>query len=154
VSKLDEYEINDGTLALITQDEETTTVYEDDRIFSVAKNANEIMEDSCAYFGSSLAGRQQGTNNLIGVTHKSPIIVEESREIIFFPTCSPRLEKCSWVSLKNIEKYYTDGKKVVIEFKNGRKLRLNLSYGVIDNQILRATRLESVLRGRKSTKKL
>jgi len=151
---LDEYEINDGTLALITQDEETTTVYEDDRIFSVAKNANEIMEDSCAYFGSSLAGRQQGTNNLIGVTHKSPIIVEESREIIFFPTCSPRLEKCSWVSLKNIEKYYTDGKKVVIEFKNGRKLRLNLSYGVIDNQILRATRLESVLRGRKSTKKL
>lgn len=151
---MDEYEINDGTLALITQDEETTIVYEDDRIFSVAKNANEIMEDSCEYFGSSLAGRQQGTNNLIGVTHKSPVIVEESREIIFFPTCSPRLEKCSWVSLKNIEKYYTEGKKVVIEFKNGRKLRLNLSYGVVDNQILRATRLESVLRGRKSTKKL
>ena len=151
---MDEYEINEGTLALITQDEDTTIVYEDDRIFSVSKNANEIMEDSCSYFGSSLAGRQQGTNNLIGVTHKSPIIVEESREIIFFPTCSPRLEKCSWVSLKNIERYYGDGKKVILEFKNGKKLKLNLSYGVIDNQILRATRLESVLRGRKNIKKL
>lgn len=149
-----EYEINDGTLALISKDEETTIVYEDDKIYQVNKNANEIMEDSCSYFGSSLAGRQQGTSNLIGVTHKSPVIVEESREIIFFPTCSPRLEKCSWVSLNNIEKYYTDGKKVIIEFKNGKKLKLNLSYGIIDNQILRATRLESVLRGRKSIKKL
>ena len=102
---MEEYEINDGTLALISEDEENTTVYEDDKIFKVSKGANEIMEDSCAYFGSSLAGRQQGTNNLIGVTHKSPVIVEESREIIFFPTCSPRLTKCSWVSLNNIEKY-------------------------------------------------
>jgi len=150
---LDEYEINEGTLALIS-DKESTIVYEDDKIFCVPKIANEIMEDSCAYFGSSLAGRQIGTNNLIGVTHKSPIIVEESREIIFFPTCSPRLEKCSWLSLNNIDSYYTDGNKVVIEFKNGQKLKLNLSYGIIDNQILRATRLESVLRGRKSTKKL
>ena len=151
---MEEYEINKGTLALISKDEENTTVYEDEKIFNVKKNANEIMEDSCAYFGSSLAGRQQGTNNLIGVTHKSPVIVEETTEIIFFPTCSPRLEKCSWVSLNNIEKYYSDGKKVVLEFKNGKKLKLNLSYGVIDNQILRATRLESVLRGRKSSKKL
>ncbi len=151
---MEEYEINDGTLALISLDEENTTVYEDDKIFKVSKGANEIMEDSCAYFGSSLAGRQQGTNNLIGVTHKSPVIVEESREIIFFPTCSPRLTKCSWVSLNNIEKYYSEGKNVTIEFKNGQKLKLKLSYGIIDNQILRATRLESVLRGRKSTKKL
>ena len=29
---------------------------------------------------------------------------------------------------------------------------LNLSFGVIDNQILRATRLEAVLRGRKVQK--
>ena len=149
-----EYEINEGTLAVISTSDESSIVYEEEKIFTVNKCANEIMEDSCAYFGSSLAGRQQGTNNLIGVTHKSPVIVEESREIIFFPTCSPRLTKCSWVSLNNIEKYYTEGKKVIIEFKNGQKLKLNLSYGIIDNQILRATRLESVLRGRKSIKKL
>ena len=34
------------------------------------------------------------------------------------------------------------------------EIALNLSYGVIDNQILRATRLEAVLRGRKNEKKL
>ncbi len=31
---------------------------------------------------------------------------------------------------------------------------LNLSFGVIDNQILRATRLEAVLRGKKCKKAL
>lgn len=148
-----DYEINDRTLALISTDK-NTLVYEDNKVFSVPKIANEIMEDSCAYFGSSLLGRQQGTTRLIGVTHKSPVIVEESREIIFFPTSSPRLKTCSWLSLKNIDCYYNEGKFVVIEFKNGQKIKLNLSYGIIDNQILRATRLESVLRGRKNTKKL
>jgi phytoene dehydrogenase-like protein len=65
------------------------------------------MEESCEFFGSSLIGRQKGTTKLIGITHKAPIIIEETREIIFFPTTSPRLSCCSWISLKNIEKYYT-----------------------------------------------
>lgn len=148
-----DYEINVDTLALINE-KDKTKVYEIDNTFYVDKSANKIMEDSCEYFGSSLAGRQKGTFNLIGVTHKSPIIVEETQEIIFFPTVSPRLKNCNWISLKNIDKYYHDKGKVVIIFKNGQKLELLTSYGIVDNQILRATRLESVLRGRKKSKKL
>ena len=101
------------------------------------------------FFGSSLKKKQKGTTNLIGVTYKCPIIVEESRNIIFFPTCSPRIINCSWISLNNIDKYYKGpGGKVIIKFKNGQKIALSSSFGVIDNQILRSTRLESVLRGR------
>ena len=110
------------------------------------------MEDSCQFFGSSLLGRQKGTTRLIGVSHKAPIIVEESKEIIFFPTLSPRKSSCSWISLKNIDSYYNKNKSVLIKFKNNSQLELNMSYGIIDNQILRATRLESVLRSRKSEK--
>ena len=40
---------------------------------------------------------------------------------------------------------------MAIEFKNKRKLLLPISFGIIDNQVLRATRLESVLRQRKSS---
>lgn len=148
-----EYEININTLALISENNKTK-VYEDNKIFYVDKSANKIMEESCEYFGSSLLGRQKGTSNLIGVTHKSPIIVEETKEIIFFPTVSPRLNNCSWISLKNINRYYNDNNKLIIEFKNNQKIELLLSYGVVDNQVLRATRLESVLRGRKNTKNL
>ena len=150
---MNEYEINEDTLALISLDD-NTKVFENDRTFTIEKATSKIMEDSCEYFGSSLSGRQKGTEKLIGVTYKAPIIVEESKNIIFFPTTSPRIKSCNWISLNNLERYYTKNKKVVLEFKNKQKIMLNMSYGIIDNQILRATRLEAVLRGRKSEKKL
>ncbi len=148
---MDEYEINEDTLALISLDDKTK-VFEKDKTFTVLRQTNLIMEDSCAYFGSSLSGRQKGTQNLIGVSYKAPIIVEESKNIIFFPTNSPRQKKCNWISLNNLERYYSKNDKIVLEFKNHQKIMLNLSYGIIDNQILRATRLEAVLRGRKVQK--
>ncbi len=145
-----DYEINEETLAIIPIDEKNSMVYELNNTFEINKSANKIMEDSCQYFGSSLKGRQKGTYNLIGVTHKVPIIIEETKEIIFFPTHSNRLVKCNWISLKNIINYYKEDEKMVVEFKNNQKIKFNISYGILDNQILRATRLESVLRQRKN----
>ena len=143
-----DYEVNIDTLALISLNEKTK-VYEKNRVFIVDKSANQIIEDSCNFFGSSLSGRQKGTSCLIGINYKCPIIIEESRNLIFFPTCSPRLLSCSWISLNNIEDYYKSPTgKVIVKFKTGQKINLSLSYGVIDNQILRSTRLESVLRAR------
>lgn len=148
---MESYEINDETLALIAL-KNKTEVFEENNHFFVDKNANEIMEESCAYFGSSLIGRQKGTEKLIGISYKAPIIVEESKEIIFFPTSSPRKEECSWISLNKINRYFRTSDKMVIEFKNGNKVVLDLSFGILDNQVLRATRLESVLRSRKYEK--
>ena len=145
-----DYEVNEQTLAIIPARRGLKSrVYEIGSSFVVDKSPNRIMEESCEYFGSSLLGRQKGTTNLIGVSHKAPIIVEETKELIFFPTSSPRTDKCAWVSLKGISKYYSEKNKIFIEFKDKRKVAMPASYGVIDNQILRATRLESVLRERK-----
>jgi len=148
---VENYEINTETLALIAL-KNKTEIFEENNHFFVDKLANEIMEESCAYFGSSLAGRQKGTEHLIGVSYKAPVIVEESKEMIFFPTSSPRKEDCSWISLQKINKYFRAGDKMVIEFKNGSRVVLDLSFGILDNQVLRATRLESVLRSRKNVK--
>ena len=122
---------------------------EKDNTIIVSKTPMQIIEDSCSYFGSSYYGRAKGTKKLIGVSHKAPIIIEESREIIFFPTSSPRLYECCWVSLKNIDKYKKEENNSLILFNGGHSLLLNMSYGSLDNQVLRATRLESVLRMRK-----
>ena len=111
------------------------------------------MENSCEYFGSTLDGRQKATTKMTGITHKVPVIVEESNKIIFFPTTSPRIYECAWLSLKHIDRYYKVGQKVCIEFKNGKKLLLPISYNTIDNQILRSSRLELVLRERVENKK-
>lgn len=147
------YEINESTLAVVSNAENLSTVYEEDKIFQISLNSNQIMEDSCNYFGSSLDGRRKGTEALIGINYKPPVIVEESKEIIFFPTASSRSKMNHWISLNHIASYYKDGENMIIQFKNGQKVYLNISYGILDNQILRATRLESALRGRKKSKK-
>ncbi len=142
------YEISEETLYLESVGEKTKII-EKENIIEVDNKIQKIMENSCEYFGSSFEGRKKGTTNLIGVTHKSPIIIEETKGIIFFPTTSHRLEDCIWISLNNLKNYYKSNNNVVIEFNNGQKLNLNISYGVIDNQILRASRLDAVLRIRK-----
>lgn len=148
---MEKYEINENTVALFSMSNKTR-IYEEDKNFVVDQSANEIMETSCSYFGSSMDGRKKGTNNLIGVTYKAPIIVEESKDLIFFPTSSPKQKNCSWLRSNKIKNYYYQNNHLVVEFKNGDKILLNISYETINNQILRATRLESVLKDRKIQK--
>lgn len=144
------YEISNDTLAIIPIDNYRSKVIERNSVFLVNKTPMEVVEDSCEYFGSSYDGRHKGTKKLTGITHKSPIIIEESREIIFFPTTSPRLYECSWIAFKNILNLRRVNNNTMIEFKSGYLLELEISYGSLENQILRSARLESVLRDRKA----
>ena len=147
---MNEYEINDETLAILPIDECRSKVVEKSKTFIVNQSTMKIIDDSCQYFGSSYQGRFLGTKKLIGISHKAPIIVEESREIIFFPTTSPRLFKCAWLSLKNLQNYKRNNESTIVIFNNGHLLDINISYTSLDNQVLRAARLESVLRLRKN----
>lgn len=145
---MNEYEINAQTLAIIPLGKEKSKVIEKNGDFIINSSPIKIIDESCKFFGSSYEGRFAGTKTLTGITHKSPIIIEESKKIIFFPTKSPRLNTCAWISFNNVSDYYGDGKDSVIRFSCGKELRLHTSYTIIDNQVLRATRLESILRKR------
>ena len=108
----------------------------------------------CFLPGSSFEGRKEGTKKLLGITHKSPIIIEESRKIIFFPTSSPENKDCMWINLEKIDKYYKLDKRLcAIQFKNGDVMQFDISYGSLSNQILRATRLKYILEERINAKK-
>lgn len=145
----DRYEINSSTIAIIPLDGNSSKIIESHHEFVVHRSVLDIMDDSCRFFGSSYSGRHEGTKYLIGSSYKSPIIVEESRELIFFPTSSPRAQECIWLALSFIEKYYRVGMKTIVHFKNGKSLDLDISFGSLENQVLRATRLESILHKRK-----
>ncbi len=147
------YEINSGTCALIPLDITTTQVIEQDETFIINQNSQEIINESCKFFGSSYEGRKEGTKALTGVNYKTPIIIEESRNIIFFPTSSPRLNLSTWINVNYVEKYIKNNKTSKVLLKNGQLIELNLSYGSLENQILRATRLDSILRQRKNNEK-
>lgn len=150
---LKDYEINIYTLALIPIKNNVTKVIEEDNEFLVNKKTIDIIDDSCKFFGSSYIGRHTGTKNLIGINYKSPIVIEESNEIIFFPTSSPRFNECCWLSLKNIKNYIKKDNCTKIIFNNEKEINIKISYGSLKNQILRSTLLESVLRSRKNYKK-
>lgn len=144
------YEINTGTLAIIPIDENTTKIIEFDNEYVVNKSCFEIISDSCNYYGSTYQGRYEGTKNMIGMSYKLPIIIEESRNIIFFPTTSPKLLTCAWVSLNNLKTYFKANKGSNIIFKNNSTVTLDMSIFSLESQILRASRLESVLQSRKN----
>lgn len=146
------YEINSDTLAIIPYDNGKSKIIEKQREFIVDRTPMEVISYSCLYFGSSYEGRHSATKYLLGISYKSPIIIEESKNIIFFPTSSPKLFDCSWISLKNIVDYKRVKNRTSIIFENNKKLMLNVSYGSLDNQILRAARLESVTRNKKAKK--
>lgn len=143
------YEINKGTLAIISVKENQSKIIEENDILTVDRDSVKIIDDSCRFFGSSYAGRHEGTKSLLGIHYKSPIVIEESQEIIFFPTASPRVEDCHWISLKHVDKILKNKHSTKIVFKNGKELELNISYGSLENQLLRATRLKCILHDRK-----
>lgn len=148
-----DYEVNYDTQVILPIEGSKSKVIESDNVYVVNQTVQEVLEHSCEYFGSSYEGRKEGTRKMLGITHKSPIIVEESQKMIFFPTTSPERLDCIWVNLEKIEKYYkVDNKKSAIIFKNGDKLEFDVSFGSLSNQILRATRLKFVLDERTSKK--
>ncbi len=149
---MNEYEINDRTLAIIPYDNYKSIVYEGTESFILDKPVSKIMDLSCRYYGSTFDGRQKGTASLTGIRYKSPIIISEENNIIFFPTSSPRLKECSWISLNNISKYYDRDSKMAIEFMNKEVIELDISSNILRNQIFRASMLESAIRKRVSNR--
>lgn len=146
---MNNYEMNYETLAIIPLNAEETKVIETDGECIVKTSSMKIIDEACRFFGSSYAGRSEGTKSMIGINYKAPIIVEETAPIIFFPTISPRLEGCSWISFKDVEKCIKKDNKSIVLFKNGLELELDLSYKVLQNQILRSSYLNSMLLSRK-----
>ena len=146
-----EYEISSNTLAIIPVGENKSKIIEKDNTYIINESPNRIMDESCRYYGSSIGGRQKGTMSLTGISYKAPIIVQEEKNIIFFPTTSPRLKKCCWISVNNIDSYYYDFEKqtCIIIFDNKSRLEFDMSYWVLNNQILKSHRLDAISKKRR-----
>lgn len=145
-----EYEINEETLAILPLPNNRCRVIEEENECFIESKSFDVIEHSCEYFGSSYRGRHNGTKKITGLRYKTPIIIEESTRLIMIPTHSSRNKECIWISLNKISKC-TKGKvpnTSIIEFKTGDKLEVNISHNIINNQILRATRLQVLINDR------
>ena len=150
---LEEYEINASTLAIIPIDDKTSRVYEEEGEYIINKNSNKLIDYNCKFYGSSNRCRCEGTKYLTGIKSKFPIIIEESRNIIFFPTSSSRNSDNSWIALNKIKKYKSDFYGTKILFENEQEIDVPISFYSIDNQFSRATMLKAKLYEMKNAKK-
>ena len=146
------YEISKGTLAILPNEKNSSVVYEDDDRYIIKQTPFEIMEESCKYFGSTYEGRKDGAKEMLGAEYKVPIVIEDSDNLIVFPTTSPSSDDCVWISLKRVkklEKMEFNSTKIV--FDNDREIIVNCSYRSIENQLSRASRLDIILRNHKNS---
>ena len=148
MEKFNSYYINKGTCAILPVGKGCSKIIEIDNEFIVNKSVKNIIDDSCKYFGSSYQGRFEGSKKILNMNYKLPIVVEEFNNVIFFPTSSPRFSECIWISLSNVKSYLKDENICKIVFIGGAELSLDISYYSLENQIFRASLLDSLLRKR------
>ena len=138
-------------MAVVPNNDSNSLVYEDEERFLIEETPYEIMESSCKYFGSTYEGRKNGAREILGAEYKVPIIIEDSNNLIVFPTTSPYSEDCMWISLNRIKKYYKiDAYHTKIIFDNNIEIVVPCSFRTIENQISRASRLDLILRKRRN----
>lgn len=121
---MNQYEINDATLAIIPDKKANSLILEEGTEYKIEAKPLKIIDYSCKYFGSSYVGRREGSKQILQTAYKLPIMIEDTRNIVFFPTNSPEETECSWLALNKIEKIrplssrnnYT---KTNIKYKNG-----------------------------------
>ena len=150
---MNNYEINEGTLAIMSEDRGKSKILEDGNNYIINQKPYNIIDHSCKYFGSSYEGRKQGSKEIIGANYKLPIIVEDGRNIVFFPTLSADDDDCMWIAVNKIKNYEeSEFNTTKITFLNNESIIVPLSYRSIQNQIFRATRLSYLLNERKNEK--
>lgn len=147
------YEINPETMAVIASQDEhgnpVSYIIEETTEYMIAVSPTKLIDEACKFFGASLRGRQEGTRDICGLTHKVPVSIDATSGMYFFPTYSPASPKCSWINHSYIDQISrtNDGQSVVF-FKNGKSIKLDVSYGSLLNQIRRTAQFRYLLDNR------
>jgi len=144
------YQINRSTMLIMPISSFESKVLEMNNEFIIKENSFKIIKDSCKYFGSSYIGRCEGSKYILNSSMKLPVVIEESNDIIFFPTSSSKQLNCIWINYDYIKKIeIIDSKNSMIIFKNDKKFIIGISYYVLDNQLIRCMKLKLYLMERK-----
>lgn len=146
---MEHYEINEDTLALIPISYYKTLVKENDDEFIIPYNTKEVINDNCEYFGSTYEGRCKAARKMLNCSYKLPVLIEESNNIIFFPTKAGTNDDCGWINYNYVSKIGKKNKNATILFTNGSEVEFEVSKLSLENQLFKSARLESIIRKRK-----
>ena len=128
--------ISGKTLIIYYDNFNTVMINTDGKMIINGNFIRSILNKSCIFYGSSLNGRLKGSKDLLKCRYKLPIIISESNRLIFFP-----VNKFFWINFNMIESFEKKENHTIITFKNGYKRSIFVSYRVVNNQMLKCSRL-------------
>ncbi len=128
--------ISGKTLIIYYDNFNTVMINTDGKMIINGNFIRSILNKSCIFYGSSLNGRLKGSKDLLKCRYKLPIIISESNRLIFFP-----VNKYFWINFNMIESFEKKENHTIITFKNGYKRSIFVSYRVVNNQMLKCSRL-------------
>ncbi len=128
--------ISGKTLIIYYNNFNTVMINTDGKIIINGNFIRSILNKSCIFYGSSLNGRLKGSKDLLKCRYKLPIIISENNRLIFFP-----VNKYFWINFNMMESFEKKENHTIITFKNGYKRSIFVSYRVVNNQMLKCSRL-------------
>lgn len=128
--------ISGKTLIIYYDNFNTVVINTDGKIIINGNFIRSILNKSCIFYGSSLNGRLKGSKDLLKCRYKLPIIISENNRLIFFP-----VNKYFWINFNMMESFEKKENHTIITFKNGYKRSIFVSYRVVNNQMLKCSRL-------------
>lgn len=145
------YVINDDTVVVMAVNDSCCKIYEIENDFIVNKSLQEVLEESCKYYGSSLKGRLEGSKYVFNCSYKLPIVINQYSNSIFFTTRSYKSLDTYIVCYNNIKFYEKNRRYTNIYVENGKKIVIEEGYRLFENQYSRANLLYMKLQMIKNT---
>ena len=129
-------------------DEKKTKVYELNSDFVVLENMSQIIFNSCEFYGSNYIGRLYFSRSILNLKIKLPIIIEDNKKIIFFPTRAINNNECIWISYNNLKKIMKTQDGSIVYFSNDKNFKIKISSDILDRQFFNCLKLEKLLKSR------
>lgn len=145
-----ESEITSLTMAILPRKTENggigSHILESEAEYFLEESPSKVIDTACKFFGQSLAGLQNGTKEVINMSHKLPISIDVWSGMYFIPTLSATNPKCAWINHTHIESVERVGKKQTkVNFNEELSAMVEVSYGSLMNQINRTAQFRFIL---------
>jgi competence protein ComK len=144
------YIVHQNTMLLMPRfsqyNEPLVDVYETSRWITVPGRSTEIIKESCRYFGSSLAGRQEGTKAVTNYDRLLPVAVAPNWDLYLFPIGSPKNATCIWMMYRHIEGVRSEAPNhCTVKLSNRETVTIEVSLDRVSTQLFRTGHFKSKL---------
>lgn len=137
-----DFEVGSDTVLIMSKEGKTTEIVNSDNVkYKLPISSRKLLDNTCKMFGSSLLGRIESSKKWLGYDYKLPIMIDEIRNLVFFPTRSIDSNENIWISYNLIDEYKKIPSGVELLLTNGNTMIISESFSVFENQYIRAFKL-------------